>query len=404
MSTTTVYDERCQCLFDGCGFRSHSLINHLLEVHGMTAAEYTEANPGAETLSTAALATLEAKAKAVRRVPVPKATELTVKLMSYTVPVDASVSAEDCLTDPAGYMFPTKGKAKAVYDRILMALTRGRNCFIWGMPGTGKDAIVHAWSARTRKPLVMVTFRPGTDLAPWFYTRSISEQGTGWEYGHLWNALTKGVEGRDGKRRAVALLMSDVDRADAAQAEWFRILTDSIEGRILDPHGKMVPIFPGTQFICTANSCGSGDARGRMASANPVDAAIMDRLGRKIESTYLDWEDEERVLRQKFPRVAELANDLFKGLGDATQSLRKAIEAEEIYAEFTHRGLCEVLGECDDILHFLDGRPAPANLLKRGFRAWFDGLDADSHLTAKRLVDPFLKGGAFGSANKDDDY
>jgi MoxR-like ATPase len=198
--------------------------------------------------------------------------------------------------------------------------------------------------------------------------------------------------------------MSDVDRADSAQAEWFRILTDSIEGRILDPHGKMVPIFPGTQFVCTANSCGSGDARGRMASANPMDASIMDRLGRKIESTYLDWEDEERVLRAKFPRVAELAAEVFPSLGSATQSLRKAIEAEEIYAEFTHRGLCEVLGECDDILHYLDGRKIPENLLKRGFRAWFDGLDADSHLTAKRLVDPFLKGGAFGSADKDDEY
>lgn len=403
-TSLSIVDERVACAVDGCDFKSHSLLGHVLEAHSMTAAEYTLAYPGAETLSAKALAAYEDKGRSVRRTPVPKAVELTTKLMGYTVPVDAAVTTDACLTAPAGYMFPTKGKAKAVYDRILMALTRGRNCFIWGMPGTGKDAIVHEFSARVRKPVVMVTFRPGTDLAPWFYTRSISETGTGWEYGHLWKALTEGVVGRDGKRRAALILMSDVDRADSAQAEWFRILTDSIEGRILDPHGKMVPIFPGTQFVCTANSCGSGDARGRMASANPMDASIMDRLGRKIESTYLDWDDEEKVLRAKFPLVAERAPDVFPSLGAATQSLRKAIESEEIYAEFTHRGLCEVLAECSDILHYLDGKKIPDNLLKRGFRAWFDGLDADSHLTAKRLVDPHLKGGSFGSADKDDDY
>ena len=326
--------------------------------------------------------------------------------MGLTLPVDAAVPAEQCLPLPEGYMFPTKGKAKTCFQRAIMAVARRRNAFIWGMPGTGKDALVHAFSAITRTPVVMVTFRPGTDLGPWFYVRSIDENGTGWDLGHLYIALTEGIEGRDGKRRAPLVLLSDVDRADSAQAEWFRILTDSISGRILGPDGKMNTLFKDEWgntplFVCTANSCGSGDARGRMASANPMDASILDRLGRKIEASYMHWDDENIILRNKYPRIAEVSPETFDQLGNATVALRKAIENEEVYAEFTHRGICEVLSECDDLIEF--SSRIPSSLLKKGFKAWLDGLDEDSRFTAKRLIDAHISGGALSHSDEEDE-
>ena len=404
---TTITDSRVPCQHEGCEYKSHSLIAHLMEEHGQTAAEYTAQFPGAATVSAEALAEYEGRQSGVTRRAAPQPTDLKQDLMGMMMPVDCHVKEEDCLPLPPGYMFPTKGKAHKIMRRIIMALARGRNVFVWGMPGTGKDAAVHAFSALVRRPTVMVTFRPGTDLAPWFYTRSIGEEGTGWEFGHLWRALTEGVLGRDGKRRAPIVLLSDVDRADSAQAEWFRILTDSMQGRILDPHGKMVPLFVDEwgrkpQFVCTANSCGTGDARGRMASANPMDASILDRLGRKIEAAYLHWDDESTILRAKFPQVAERAPSVFDQLGEATEKLRDSIEKEELYAELTHRGLCEILSECEDILHFAPS--LPSNLLKRGFRAWLDGLDTDSFLVAKRLIDPALRGGTMGGVDDNEEY
>lgn len=403
----SVSDDRVVCAM--CGYKSHSLLSHVVESHSLSPGEYIAQYPGSATLSEAALVQLEATThKAGGRKAAPFVGNLTVKLMGIELPVDAAVTEEKCLPLPDGYMFPTKGVAKAVFLRAVMALARGRNAFIWGMPGTGKDALVHAFSAYCRKPVVMVTFRPGTDLAPWFYTRSITESGTGWEYGHLWNALTQGIMGRDGKARPAIILLSDVDRADSAQAEWFRILTDSISGRILSPSGEMIPLMKGTQFVCTANSAGSGDSRGRMASSNPMDASILDRLGRKIEAAYMDWDDESKVLKGKFPLVAESAPEIFTApdgkagqLGLATAALRSAIEKQEIFAEFTHRGLEEVLKECEDILYFRGGK-VPDNLLKQGFRAWLDGLEGDSQLAAKRLIDPFLKGGCLGAAEADE--
>jgi len=403
----TVLDGRVPCLEAGCSFKSHSILSHLMESHSMTPDSYLAAHPGAATLSEKALEAYERTLQAVKRSVAPEPANLTQNIMGIEMPVDPWVEAEKCLPLPDGYMFPTKSKAAAVMKRVVMALARGRNLFIWGMPGTGKDAGIHAYSALVRRPCVMVTFRPGTDLAPWFYTRSIDKDGTGWEYGHLWGALVNGVLGRDGKRRAPIVLLSDADRADSSQAEWFRILTDSISGRILDPHGQMVPLFIDEwgnkpQFVCTANSCGTGDARGRMTSSNPMDGSILDRLGRKVEAAYLHWDDESAILRGKYPVIAEKAPDVIDQLGKATASLRSAIEKEEIYAELTHRGLCEILSECEDILHFSNA--VPGNLLKRGFRAWLDGLDADTFLAAKRLVDPHVKGGAMGGAHDDDDY
>lgn len=402
-ATTTdadALDTRVTCRI--CGHKSHSLLDHVLQAHGMTPAAYLATYPGASTLSQEALDAMEARAKTVTKRKAPAAVDLTVKVMGLTLPVDAAVPASVCLPMPKGYRFPTKGKAKRAFLRAAMALARGRNAFIWGMPGTGKDALVHALSAMTRRPVVMVTFRPGTDLAPWFYTRSIDADGTGWEFGHLWHALTEGIEGRDGVKRAPLVLLSDVDRADSAQAEWFRILTDSISGRILGPDGEMVPLVEGVQFVCTANSCGTGDARGRMASANPMDASILDRLGRKIEAHYMHWDDESKILRSKFPEIAERCPEVFDQLGKATKAVRKAIENEDIYAEFTHRGLCEVLAEVEDILHF-GGDKVPNKILNRGFRAWLDGLDADSRHETQRLIDSHIEGGALDLNDDDED-
>lgn len=398
MATTskTVVDDRVACREEGCTFRSHSILDHLRQAHGMTVAEYGAKHGGsAPTISQKALDALDARGS-VRRVSVPAPTALTVSMMGFAgVPVQAAVAEDECLPLPDGYMFPTKGKAKTAFERLLMALVEGRNAFIWGMPGTGKDAAVHAYSAMTRRPVIMVTFRPGTDIGPWFFTRSIGEKGTGWEYGHMWKALTEGVLGRDGKRYPVTVLLSDVDRADSAQAEWFRLLADSISGRILGPDGKMTPTYPGVNFICTSNTCGTGDARGRMTSSNPIDASLLTRLGRKIEAAYMHWDDEGKILRGKFPLLNERAPDIFSQLGAATAALRSSIEKEELYAEFDMRGLCDILLECQDILKYLPaGRPVPDNLLKRGFQAWLQGIDADGRVTAQRLVDPHLRGGA----------
>jgi hypothetical protein len=406
-TSPVVVDGRIPCPL--CAFSAHSLLNHAMTAHGLTAEEWVLAGHG-PTVSPLVLEALGGRRKAA---PAPE--NLTARIMGCEVPVDVNVSAEQSLKRPDGYGWATQGKAKGVAQRLVQALIRGRNVFLWGLPGTGKDAAVQAFCAETRRPVVLISFKPGTDISPFFYTRAISAEGTSWEYGHVWDALVHGIEGRDGVRRAPLILLSDADRADAAQLEWFRLLTDSIEGRILGPDGKTVKLISGIQFVCTANSCGSGDARGRMASANVMDASIMDRLGQKIEAVHLDWADECGILRAKYPDLASSAPWLFEGptaadgtaspgeLGNACAALRDAIASEEVYAEFSHRGICDVLNRASDIMFFKRNAKAPKNLLAQAFLVWLEGLPADDRLAAKRLIDPHVGGGAFADSDEDAD-
>lgn len=397
MSVETSSDPRPVCLV--CGFRSHSILGHLRAQHGMSAEEYLEKHPGAPTLSQQLFAEMS---KSPKRVAAPLATELTVEMMGFEVKVDAAVAEQACLKRDDHFAFPSKGKAKLVYERVLMALIAGRDAFVWGPAGTGKDAIVHAYSSLTRRPTVLVSFVPGTDLGPMFYSRKIDVNGTGWEFGALYDALVNGIKGRDGVARPIILLLSDIDRADTSQAEWFRLLADTTQKRVKGPTGVIQPVMAGTQIICTANSCGTGDSGGRMASAGVMDASILDRLGRKIQAEYMDWDDEGRILSSKFPALAARCPDIFftqdkspGQLGQVIGTLRDAIGRGNLFAEFTMRGSMEVLSECEDILKFKYPKGgAPANILKLGMRAWLDGLEPETRFEALRLIDAHLKGGA----------
>jgi MoxR-like ATPase len=359
----------------------------------MTPEAYLDAHPGALTVSMAAMGAFDRKMKGRRRTVAPEVTELTRDLIGVVCRIDHGIRLRDCLPLPWGYAFPTKGKARTAYQRALLALAKKRPVFIWGGPGTGKDAVVHAYSTYTRTPAFVYTFTPGTEVKRWFYSREITEAGTDWSYGTLWNAIVNGVLGTDGVARPALILFSDVDRGTPEQIEEFRLTLDTTSKRIVGPTGEVHTLFPGTQFAFTANSCGTGDETGRMSSQR-MDASILDRMGRFVEFTHMHWDDESAILRSKFPTLVEAAPDLIQHLGWATDKIRAAIESEELYAEFTHRGLCEVLAECDDVLWLSDGT-APANLLKRGFSAWLHRLDKDSRTIAMRLIDAVVPGGLF---------
>ncbi len=383
-----------------CTHVGHVLLDHLVEAHNLSPEQYTAKHPGAKTVSEEALKAWEGRSVKTRK-PAPLAGALQTSLMGVTVGVDAGVSPEQCLPAPEGYRLPTKGSARGKTERALWSLIAGDRVFIHGLPGTGKDALVHYYSAVTRRPAMILTFRPGTDLSPWFYRRSLRAEDNGYVYGALWNAITKGVKGRDGRIRPVLVLLSDVDRADPAQAEWFRMLTDSICGRVLGPTGEMVELFKGTQFVFTANSCGTGDSRGRMTSSNVMDASIMDRLGSKVEFTYLSWDDEVEALREKYPTIAEKAPEVFTQLEGACTALRNAVAKEVLYCEFTHRSLCDILDEVRRRIRFMG--KVETNVLGKSFPAWLDGLGDDNRIEAKRLIDGFITGGTIGKGTKGED-
>jgi hypothetical protein len=153
--------------------------------------------------------------------------------------------------------------------------------------------------------------------------------------------------------------------------------------------------------VATANSPGAGDNRGRCVSANPIDASILDRFERKIQFHWLDWRDEEPIVKAKFPTLLARVPKVFAQMAKVTDALRSAINKEELYAEFSHRGLCSILGHAEDILRCSgDKKRVPKNLMKMAARMWLDGLpDEDTRQVAKNLMDPHLEGGVLEEGN-----
>lgn len=373
--------------------------DHLVESHGMSPSDYLAGHPGAEIVSPRVLAETTTPANLRRtRPPVPEDLTVTFSGRGMTFKVNLGVPAEACLPEPPEYQIPVSGELGRDIAFALVGLQKGRSLFIWGPPGTGKDALFHYWSARTRTPGIIKQVVPGTDIESWFFSRSFNEHGTSWEEGDVLKALRDGYLCEDGTRVPYIVVFSDLDRAQKDQAEYMRLIIDSISGRVQGPAGRTYTVLPGTRIVATSNTAGGGDTSGRMVSSNPLDGSILNRFNYKLRFHFMDWKDEEPIVKAKFPLLVAQVNPIFTALGRATIAMRAAIDNQTIYGEFSHRDVCHILMAADDLLSNTTSDKAKDKLLKQAVRVWLDGLpDDDTRKSAVNILDPHIKGGMVAS-------
>jgi hypothetical protein len=389
--TTTV-----TCLLDQA--EVHYLPAYLQENHNLSVEEYLEQFPGAPLESEALQKAYSAKVKKVPKVKCPDLSELTVSVGNFEFAVNIDVPEEACLPMPENYHLPTSGKLAESVNRSLRYWNRGRSQWVYGPTGSGKDALFSALCAWTRTPSVLFPVNPDVDLMAWFYDKTFDENGTDWQFGELFNALVHGYTSpTTGRQIPMAIVLSDFDRASRTQAEALRLITDSIQGRIKGPNGETYPILPGTKIVVTANTMGGGDPTGRYVSAQVLDTSIIGRIERKVRYFPLEWSDEERIIAAKFPRFCTEYAEYLPNLGKCVKALRKAVEDESLYGEFSHRDLCSWIQDCQDIQEQYKsrGKTPPKNILCQGFSSYADGLpDEETRNHACSLIDPHLPDGA----------
>ena len=388
--TTTPTTPACRL----CGERANWLGNHIVEVHGMGLEGYLALYPGAPLASEAAIKEMTGRVDRVTKVLPPPVSEVTTDFAGVSTPVNWDVPSDACLPLPKAYRVPQHGHLAQDVQAAVISLACGRSTYIWGEAGSGKDAVIHAWSYYGQRPAKMFQIQPGVDTKAWFFSQAIGANETYWEEGDLLRAVRDGYTTSTGRVLPYLILISDVDRAKQDQMEALRLMLDSIEGRVMGPLGEVYKILPGTQFVFTANTAGGGDAsRGRYTSSNVIDASILDRFERVFQFHWMDWKDEEVVVREKFPVLVQRVPWVFEQVGKATAALRAAISKDELYAEFSHRAVCAWLGNVADILTV--SKQVPGNLLRVGFRAYADKLsDEETRQAAEKLIDAHIKGGA----------
>lgn len=376
-----------------CNHQDFWLGDHLVEAHQMSIEKALDRFPNLELESEALVESFNESQSRVRRKAAPSLDNLYVQYGHHRFQVNHDVDPKDCLVMPPAYRLPTHGKLGKDVVRALRYFAAGRNTYIYGLPGSGKDALFHALCASTRRPSAIYQINPNTDIMSWLHTRSLDSNGTFWEEGPLLRQLRDGYTTSTGRKVPYTILLSDFDRAARSQAEAVRLILDSIEGRISGPTGETYPLFPGTQIVATANTMGAGDEHGRMVSSNIIDGSILDRFERKCCFHTMDWEDEVEILQSKFPLFMQKCSDLLDSVKESVKALRKAVEDMTLYGEFSHRGLCAWLEDAEDILRITP--KVPRDLLKQSFMTVADSFpDKQTRIAALRLIDAHLTGGA----------
>ena len=394
MSTLTTQElnaSKVQCAI--CGERHLYLPTHLEEAHGITTAEYLAQYPGSPTVSDILLDVEKNSQPSGNRKAATALADLKLNLKGMELDVWHNIPQNQCLDMPDHYRLPRFGKLAEAVQRAVRNLACRRHTWISCMPGAGKDAFVHYFSAALRRPAKCWTIDPGTDLETFMYSKSLRPDGQGntetyWELGELYLALTEGyLCPVTGKRYPYIILLSDFDRASKVQAEKLRLILDSIKGRVMTPDGRAYPIVPGTVVVATANSQGGGDTTGRCISSRPVDSSLMNRFKRKVLFHLMEWKDEKEIVRSKFPLMIEKCPKSLDIIGDVTKSMRKAIENEDMHCEFSHRDVCNWAEAAEDRLT-LQPELGNSKLMSESAFEWIDGLpDEETRIEAKRIVD-----------------
>ena len=333
----------------------------------------------------------------VRRSPVDLTEGLSSSLMGIGCPVNTSVGASGCIRPIPFYHFPENGKLKQDMWHALVSLamslkkTSVNSIYVWGVPGTGKDALWHHLCSHLRIPSVKFSIQPGADIQHWLFSQAFKDGETVWNDGELLKAVRDGYVDPNGKRHPMLILLSDFDRADRNQAEVLRTIMDSDNGQIVGAEGKVYPVLEGTIIVATANSMGGGDETGRCISSNVMDASLIDRFRTTVQFHPMEWVDERVICESKFPTLHTAHPTALDLIGRVTQSIRASVEREEIFTEFSHRAVTKWLTHCNALLELTGTSMQTTSLLKAGFRIILDGQsDSETRLSIKRLADPIL--------------
>lgn len=392
------------CRASGVTYQNHWLGPHLIEAHSMTVQDYWEVYPDAPTASDDAVAEFKKRRKASRtsREHPPPLTDVKVEFSGVPFKLWVDVPPEDCLPMPAHYRLPTSGDLAMDVQDAALAFAAGLSMYVWGLPGTGKDAFFHALSASLRRPALIFQIEPDADIRAWFFKESLKADGKGgvnteWEEGELLKALRDGYTTRTGRKVPYMILFTDFDRATREQAESMRLVMDSISGRVKGPGGVTYDVFEGTQIVVTANTSGGGDQRGRCISANVIDASILDRFGAAVRFHAMEWADEGEICKEKFPWIAAEHPQVFSTIGQCVEALRNEIQLDRLYAECSHRLVVGWLTMIQTRLQILG---MSEQVIRQTARFWIDKLpDEDTRAAAIKLIDPHTKGGTIGAGS-----
>lgn len=381
-----------------CGKEFHNLYTHLTDTHQMSIPEYLGKYPNAHTISER----LAGRARLYLdpdRARAAVAGTCQVDLAGISFDVNLDVPADACLPYPKDYVLPTQGKMSKTIKHGLVGFKSHRSMWVYGPTGSGKDAMFHFLSSLLRIPAEFIEIRPGEDISALLSARGFQNGSTVWEDGRILRAIRDGYvikdrEGKEIRRVPYLILISDIDRATPEQLEMLRPILDSIEGRVCKPDGSVDRVFPGTRFVATANTAGSGERTVLYVTAQTQDVSILNRFDQFLKFEYPDWSVWAQAIRDRYSNLLGQNPNLIDLLGQFVKALHNG--GGKTMNPFSYRDVRSCLDHIEDTLRHQPTLwdPKDPALIFLGLRSWFSRLSPDGQSAALALASIHMKIGS----------
>lgn len=206
------------------------------------------------------------------------------------------------------YSFPEMETLEA---HTIISKEEHNNLWVSGPTGSGKSTMVRQYCARTNTSLYELTCHTNMTTANLFGKRTAQNGSTGFAYAIVVKWLRNG-----GLLLANELSTLDPDVFNALKSvlEFPRFLT-------LTEHDDEVIIgHPDCKFVASDNTTGRGDDSGQFVNVQTQSIADMRRFNGFVNLDYISKEQEEEMLKKRFPGVPEAAITGFVKVANMTRS------------------------------------------------------------------------------------
>ena len=266
----------------------------------------------------------------------------------------------DTPTIDTKYQFRLKHLIKA-----LTAFVHGKNMWAHGHTSSGKTTLFEQIAARLGFPIEVLNLDGQLERADMVGHTEIEV-----ENGSPVTRFREGILPRAMQKPCMFIL----DEIDAGRPDVLFVVQRALEGKglaVTEDAGRHIKPHDLFRFCATANSRGQGDEHGWYQGVRPMNLSLLNRFGAFIEVPYLDFDDELRLLKNKFPKLkakvasqlAQFCKDIQKAFtsGELSTTLapRNLHAMAEYYMFFTQHGMSDEQALTESLeMCVIDGCPA----------------------------------------------